>query len=142
VKIVYLTIGLLLILIIIGVYYYYHINHDLVEAYEAEWAGEMCVEYMKTHNDGWPSSWDELTSTFSAISVNHGHPFSFNDIRNAIIIDWSFKPMEYKLDAGPPHAFSERDGHSNYWSGHRPDEIVYRYLQERRDEKASGSQIK
>jgi hypothetical protein len=41
-------------------YEYVYLNRHIPEAYMAWDTGTLLVEYMKTHNDKWPSSWEDL----------------------------------------------------------------------------------
>lgn len=75
--------------------------HRVPEAYAAWDTGRLLVEYMKTHDNRWPTSWDELLTVVHPSATNefimrgsHG-PGDTNyllALRNFVAVDWTFDP--------------------------------------------------
>jgi hypothetical protein len=104
------------------------------EAYAAWDTGTLLVEYMKSHGDRWPSSWEDL---LSAMNRSPGEEIMFRgaragdtnyaiSLRKVVAIDWRFDPSQ----PGETSSVTRPDGTKFpiVWQGADPNEMVRRYL--------------
>lgn len=61
-KILLLLTIVLVSFVVYGVYNFIYTWKNIPEAYAAWDTGTLLIEYLKSHNDQWPSGWDELLS--------------------------------------------------------------------------------
>src|SRR5262249_25834966 len=105
------------------------------DAYALWGAGEMVENYMEDHDGRWPKGWDDLKPYFDAGSGRVGG-WSFAENRRHVTIRWDVDPAELKAaaEANPAPTFrviAARKWPASTWSGHEPNECLYRYFRER-----------
>ena len=111
-----------------------YVLRHIPEAYAAWDTGTLLVEYMKSHDDRWPSSWEDL---LSAMKSHAGDEIMFrgaragdtnyaNSLRKTVVIDWRFDPSR----AGDVSPVTRLDGTKFpiVWQGAEPNEMVRAYL--------------
>jgi hypothetical protein len=118
---------------VVGYQIIYTVQH-VDEAYAAWDTGTLLVEYMKSHDDRWPSSWDDPLSLVRNDSEHRiilrgasaGDVDYASRLQKVVTIDWQFDPS--------------RNGHSSpvtrpdgtefpiVWKGAEPNEMVYAYF--------------
>jgi len=107
------------------------------DAYAAWDTGTLLVEYMRTHEDRWPASWDELLSVLESESGHQillrgaqaGDIQYVRSLREKIAVDWSFDPDR----ASQRNPVTRLDGTALpvTWEGAEPNEMVREYLKVR-----------
>src|SRR2546430_2585264 len=94
-----ITVAVVVMIISVTAYIGYGIIHTLrriPEAYAAWDTGTLLVEYMKSHGNRWPSSWDDL---LSAVRSDSGDRVMFRgaragdtnyaaSLRTKVLINW------------------------------------------------------
>ena len=74
--------------VVAGVYFMLPLGSGIDDGYALWGAGEMVIDYMKTHNGEWPRSWEDLRPQFN---INNGRVggWSFSHFQNRIAIDFN-----------------------------------------------------
>ena len=107
------------------------------EAYAAWDTGTLLVEYMKSHDGRWPSSWDELLSVMSSDSGSQimlrgsqaGDTNYALSLRKMVAIDWKFDPAQN--DQRSPVTRPNGTKFPVVWQGAEPNKMVRAYLKAR-----------
>ncbi len=118
---------------------FFHTLRHVPEAFAAWDTGTLCVEYLRAHNDQWPTSWDEL---LTVLESDKGDQFALQGVgmkdipydqwlKEQIVVDWDFDIKDID-DASP---ISPKDGATFpvVWSGANPNEMIRNYLQQEHD---------
>ncbi len=86
------ALGVLLLLGMIGTAYSVHrlVNHTIPESYAAWTTGDLLVEYLQTHSNQWPRSWEDLRAANNSrrakgLSVHT----PIDQLPKHVKIDWS-----------------------------------------------------
>ena len=131
-----ITIAVVLTIFGGAVYFGYRIVYTvkhIPEAYAAWDTGTLLVDYMKSHENRWPSSWEDLLSVMRNDSGDQvmfrgataGDTNYAASLRSKVAINWKFDPT--RSDQNP---VTRLDG-SKFpvvWQGAEPNEMVRRYL--------------
>ncbi len=107
------------------------------DAYAAWWVADMVIEYMETHDGAWPRSWDDLREPFETCTQRSGRPWTFEQLRDRVEVDWDADPNELATKpvegSGPPFkVIWLRNGGSTHWKEHEPNRMVLDYLRSRK----------
>jgi hypothetical protein len=125
--------------VVLGVGWYVYkiifVTRHIPEAYAAWDTGTLLVEYMKGHDNRWPTSWDDLLTVLDSQSGRHvllrgsqaGDLAYARGLRNLVSVDWSFDP-EHPDDRRP---VTRRDGGSFPVVWADPNEMVREQLNKR-----------
>ena len=107
------------------------------EAYAAWDTGTLLVEYLKTHEDHWPSSWDELLTVLDSEAgqkimlrgARAGDVPYARSLWDKVAVDWRFDVAR----PGGKRPVTRLDGSAFtlVWEGAEPNEMVQWYLKER-----------
>ena len=95
-------------------------------------------------NDGrWPRGWDDLKEPYESAVAAVGRPWSFDDLRSRVEVDFSADPKELakarlKNGSVPFRVISLRSGYYHYWKGSEPNVRVCECLQERAKDAAAA----
>lgn len=124
-----------LVCIAIGLVYT-KIRH-VPEAYAAWDTGTLLVEYMKGHDDRWPSSWEDLLSIMDSESgrqiplrgAQAGDINYARSLRKIVSIDWTFNPA--RRDNRSPVTRLNGTAFPVVWHGAEPNEMIHEYLRTR-----------
>jgi hypothetical protein len=109
--------------------------HRIPEAYAAWDTGDLLIEYMKLHDNRWPSSWDELIpvmngGTNGPITLWGANPDRKTNyvlsLRKTVVIDWTFDPR--RPNGKSPVTRLDGTKFPLVWSGAEPNEMVRDYL--------------
>lgn len=102
----------------------------LPEAYAAWATGTPLVEYLNTHDNHWPTSWDDLLTTLETprgreiplYGASAGDMEYARSLRDKVAVDWTFDPT-HMADAAP---VTRPDGSAFpvLWQGADPNEMV------------------
>jgi len=111
----------------------YTVRH-VPEAYAAWDTGTLLVEYMKSHGNRWPSSWDDLLSVMHSDSGDQvmfrgagaGDTNYAASLRTKVAIDWKFDTSHDH--AGSPVTRLDGTKFPVVWHGAEPNEMVHEYL--------------
>jgi hypothetical protein len=141
-----ITVGLIFFVVIAAVAWVVHgaftTWRGIPDAYAAWDTGILVVEYLETHDDQWPRSWDELLTATQTLEANGKHLPGGNgvygDLPGRVAIDWNADPDEiaavpWKGGRLPVRVVTRADG-SDFpvvWEHGEPNEIIWRYLQRR-----------
>jgi hypothetical protein len=114
-----------------------HTLQHIPQAYAAWDTGTLLVEYMKQHEDHWPTSWDDLLTMMDTESgrqiplrgARAGDVQYARSLREKVAIDWSFDP--HRIDQPNPVTPPGRVAFPVVWQGAEPNEMVRAYLKER-----------
>lgn len=111
----------------------YTLRH-VPEAYAAWDTGTLLVEYLQTHDNHWPTSWDDLLTVLDLpreadivlYGSSGGNAAYARSLRERIAVNWSLDPAQI-ADANP---VTRPDGNAFtvLWEGGDPNEIVREYL--------------
>lgn len=115
---------------------YEHFYETIPDLYAQAWVAGMVITHMKLHEGHWPHDWDDLTEDYEINCQGAGRPWSLEDLRNRVNIDFSAKPEELakiSLNNGnvPFRVIALRNGKRHHWQGSEPNLMIWRYLQER-----------
>jgi hypothetical protein len=110
---------------------------NIPQAYAAWDTGTLLVEYMKSHNDHWPTSWDDLLTTLNTDSgrdiplrgAQAGDIPYAQSLREKISIDWTFDPNH--PDRHNPVTRPDGSAFPVTWQNADPNEMVRKYLADR-----------
>ena len=131
------TIPLIAVVATVGVvgsiaYRVLHTRRGISEAYAAWDTGTLLIEYMKEHNDRWPTSWDELLTVLHSdegrkIPLRGAQPGDIayaRRLREMVAVDWAFDPAN--PNAGSPVTPISGGKFSVVWkdAGTEPDDSV------------------
>lgn len=119
----------------LGVYVVRSIDSSVRNMYAVWWVGDMIVMHLEKNEDRWPESWDDLRDDYDACVEEAGQPWTFQELRNRVEIDWNADPEA--LRALPPDENGDapfrvvrlRDGSEAYYVGREPNRMIHRYLQ-------------
>jgi len=114
----------------------YTLSH-LKEAYAAWDTGTLLVEYMRSHDDRWPSSWDDLLTilntdygrTILLRGAQAGDIVYARSLGSMVAVDWTFNPRQ--PDYNKPISRPDGTAFPVVWKGAEPNEMVSEYLAER-----------
>jgi len=103
------------------------------EAYAAWDTGTLLVEYMKSHDGRWPSSWNDLLSVQNSGSggqitlrgANAGDTNYGDALVKRVAIDWKFDPA--RGDQNSPVTRPDGSRFPIVWAGADPNEMVHAY---------------
>jgi hypothetical protein len=112
---------------------------DMRNSYAVSWVSEMVVDFMKTHDDAWPSGWDDLKESYHSVARQASdprppdYPWSFEELQSRVEVDWHADPKvlataQRMNDAPPFKVIWLKDGGNAHWSGLEPNELVLKYL--------------
>jgi hypothetical protein len=111
------------------------------DAYAAWDTGTLLVEYLETHDNQWPRSWEELLAATETLKQNGKHlrgangegGFIYGDLRSRVAIDWNADPQVIAAFDGTTdklRVVTRADGTDFpvVWSGAEPNGMIWRYL--------------
>jgi hypothetical protein len=102
-------------------------------AYAVWWVADMVVEHLEANDGEWPQNWDDLRDDYQTCVNRSGQPWSFEELRSRVVVDWYAKPSELAALANrgsdPPfRVIWLTDGSNNYWEHNEPNKIIADYL--------------
>ncbi len=132
--------GIILAVLACVAYYGYRIVrvvNQIPTAYAAWDTGTLLVEYLKSHTNRWPSSWDDLLSVMNTGSTNQITLWGANagdtnyalSLHQKVAIDWKFDPS--RTNQGSPVTRADGTKFEFVWGGAEPNQMVRDYLKER-----------
>lgn len=107
---------------------------DVPNAYATDWSAGILIEYLKTNDNQWPSSWDDLREPYETLAAPQNYPWSFDELQQRIAIDWaadvsSLKSSQSKKGLPAIKVIWLKDGSDIYWEGLEPNQRILSYLQ-------------
>jgi hypothetical protein len=131
------------LLLVVAAGYGAYLLHQVVtvvvpDAYAVDWVSAMVIEHMKTNDGQWPRSWDDLRGPYEKLAAPQGYPWSFEELKDRVAVDWDADPKVLKKVTpsghGPPfRVIWLRDGSSTAWEGAEPNSCVLEYLRTDKD---------
>jgi hypothetical protein len=120
-------------------YVIYRVPESIRETYALGWVSDMVVEYMERNDGRWPHDWDDLKEPYEIGVAAVGRPWTFEDLRSRVDVDFSADPKELakahlKNGKVPFRVISLRSGWYHYWQGSEPNVLIWEYLQNRAKE--------
>ncbi len=114
------------------------------EAYAAWDTGTLLIEYMKQHDDQWPSSWNQLLTVLDSDDgrkiplrgASAGDMSYARSLREKVAVDWTFDPAN---PAGNPVVPIGGGEFSVVLEGAEPNEMVRHHLAERATTRPSAA---
>ncbi len=119
--------------------------NSIPDAYAAWDAGTLVIEYLETHDNQWPRSWDELLRARTTLH-EHGEVlrgsrgdggFVYGDLRDAVAVDWDANVeaiAAFDWNSGKLRVVTRADGTDFpvVWAGAEPNAMIWGYLNGRR----------
>ncbi|MCC6909207.1 MAG: hypothetical protein IT430_14795 [Phycisphaerales bacterium] len=111
----------------------YTLRH-LPEAYAAWDTGTLLVEYLKLHDDRWPTSWEDLLTVLESSGAEDitlygaqaGDMQYARSLREVVAIDWSVDTAQ--LDHASPVTRPDGSPFPVLWQNADPNEMLREYL--------------
>jgi hypothetical protein len=117
-----------------------HTISHIPEAYAAWDTGTLLIAYMKSHEDRWPQSWDDLLTVLEdekseirkeiflgGTSHEHNRELEYaRSLKNMVKLDWSYDPS--KGGTGTPVTRPDGTRFPVVWEGAEPNEMVRDYM--------------
>jgi hypothetical protein len=132
-----LAIALVLTVVVVAAYIghaIFQVLSRIPEAYAAWDTGTLLVEYMKSHDRKWPSSWNDLLSMVrndadGRITLHGAKTGDTNyalSLGKRVSIDWTFNPT--RSMRGNPVTRPDGSRFRMVWAGAEPNDMVRDYL--------------
>ncbi len=140
-----ITLSIVTVFILVSAYLAYkcyHVVYVVIPNSYAAWTtGDLIVEYLKTHNDRWPQSWDDLREAKASIE-SRGDPiyWNFNALPKMVSINWNADPKELSNaqplgNEIPFRVVAKQDGSAVdacWGEDTEPNRQIYKYLKKRK----------
>ena len=128
-----LVIAIIAIAVLVGGWFAYDANRAMRNSYALWWAADMVTEHLKSNDNRWPRSWDELRDDYDTCVTRSGSPWTFNEIRQRVAIDFTATTAaltEAALESDEPNfnVITAADGTDFHWQGRKPNTIIFNYL--------------
>jgi hypothetical protein len=104
------------------------------EAYAAWDTGTLLIEYLKSHDNHWPSGWNALLSMLDDHSEQHfflrgaqssqGQAEYAHSLQDFVAVDWSFDPTQSSIKP----FVTRKDGSKFPIVWEEPNEMIREYL--------------
>lgn len=127
------------ILLLAGAAYGIYCAHRVVtvvvpNAYAADWSAAMVIEYLETHENKWPNSWEDLREPYETLAAPQNYPWSFDELQRRIVIDWDVDVESLQNAASTQTQPMLRmiwlsDGSETHWQGAEPNQRIIDYFQ-------------
>ena len=129
-----LVLGLLVVftIVITGGWYAYHRTVTIVHnCYAVEWVAGMCINHMQAESGAWPKGWDDLQDDYEALTKASGRPWTFDELRSRVVVDWNADSKQLAALAKKSEPFRVlrlTDGTTSHWQGSEPNEMLAEYF--------------
>jgi hypothetical protein len=128
-----IIVGILVVAIGVGAWTIHCSMESVRNAYAVWWVADMVVEHLKANGGAWPQSWDDLRDDYHTCVKRSGQPWSFEELRSRVVIDWRAEPSELAALAnqGSDARFRViwlKDGSNSHWEHAEPNRIIADYL--------------
>lgn len=110
-----------LLLLVAGGYRLLREQGEMIrDAYCADWASAMVVQFMDDNDGLYPREWNDLRQPFEKIS---GKSFSFEEIQSRVEVDFSASPLDQRSDVAAPLLRLKSNRHVS-WGAPEPNERI------------------
>jgi hypothetical protein len=114
----------------------YRIPESIREAYALGWVSGMVVDFIESNDGRWPQNWDDLRDPYNRAIAEVGQPWSFEELRGRVDVDFSANPDELakarpRNGSVPFRVITLRSGDYHYWEGSEPNLRIWDCLQQR-----------
>jgi hypothetical protein len=99
------------------------------DAYAGWTVAELTIDFMESHDGGWPNEWEDLRQSLAARTGNE--EVTIEDLRQRVEVDWAANPKRLAKESLPVRVIWLRSGRSAYWKGREPNQMIFEYLQAR-----------
>lgn len=134
---------LVLVLLLVGVvgYVAYTVHRTVTKhipnSYAVEWVAGMVIGHMEANDGVWPDGWDALRDDYAAAVEGSGKPWTFDELRTRVAVDWDADPERLLATASEDNDIPFKviwltDGSSAHWAGWEPNRMILDFLQEHR----------
>ena len=99
------------------------------------WAAELIVEHLKSNEDRWPASWEDLRITWDFISAE-GWKYGdqpFEDMQKRVVVDFGADAGTVASSAGAPRLVSRAKSPEEEFTGEDPNTRIHDYLRKKYD---------
>jgi hypothetical protein len=106
-------------------------------AYAVWWVADMVIEHMEANDGHWPTGWDDLVDDYGTCAKTAGRPWTFEELRGRVEVDWHADPNTLVKASNNEHAPPFRviwlkDGSKGHWAGREPNRMILQYLLNKR----------
>ena len=131
-----------LVAVVAGIGYCIRLANDLQElneiirnSYAVWWVADMVIEHQLANEGAWPRNWDDLRDDYQTCVKRSGQPWTFEELRSRVIVDWNADPSALAKSAKTTdhpefRVIWLRDGTNAHWESHEPNHIIYDYLRQ------------
>jgi hypothetical protein len=127
-------------LVALGGWYAYRVLYTLrgiPDAYAMWDTGLLLIDYMQSHENRWPSGWDDLKESWDRRQpVNSDGEYTkggmtLDQLRTRVVVDWNLDAA--RIASTPEgdnhlHAVWTVDGNTTLWSPGDPNQMIWDYL--------------
>src|SRR6218665_3489503 len=71
------------------------------DAYASDWTAIFLIEHLKSNNDSWPDSWDELREEFDRMAEPGHYAWTFSELQERVDLQFDVT-AEAVRDSDPP----------------------------------------
>lgn len=110
-------------------------EEGLKDEHAPMWAADLIVEHLKSHEDVWPGSWEELRITCTylcAVGWKHSD-FAFDDLRKRVEVDFTADPIEVVSSSSAPRLVVKSKSPDEEFDGDDPNILIHDYLRRKFD---------
>ena len=106
------------------------VEDGVKDEYAPTWAAALIIEHLKSHDDEWPSSWEDLQITctyLNAIGWDHSD-YTFDDLRPRVKVDFATDSMTIAASASAPRLIVRSERPDEEFDGDDPNIRIHDYL--------------
>jgi hypothetical protein len=121
--------------VLFAVLAYRRMDGTIRNMYSVWWVADMVTDHLAANNDSWPRSWDDLHDDYEAAVKRSGRPWSFEELSQRVVVDWSVDTKTLKEAAAVGSEFRViwlSDGTNAHWETREPNQMVRDYLRSRK----------
>ena len=122
-------------LVVGGGWFAYRYARTVVhDSYAVWWVADLTIEHLKANDGAWPKGWDDLSDDYETFTATHGRPWSFEELRSRVAVDWNADPKQLATLAANGEKFRVirlTDGSDYHYQGREPNEMIGRFLCEK-----------
>lgn len=128
-------VGLVVALTAVGLIVAYNVDRTIRNAYAVWWVADMVIIHLESNENRWPTSWDELRDDYEICVSRSGQPWTFEELRNRVEIDFDIvtdKLMESARGKSVPNfpVIYPSDGTEAHWKHQEPNRKLLDYFNE------------
>lgn len=111
-----------------------HIDEVVRDSYAQWWVAGIVNTYMDLNGGNWPTGWDDLEEPYEIHVARAGRPWTFEDLRSRVDIDFTAKPEELaktvlKDGKASFRVVYLRNGKQHHYEGTEANFLIWEHLQ-------------